>query len=66
MNPVIYQLIKAFKRITGVPILLNTSFNDREPIVESPGEALSTFMRTPIDQLYFPEFGVRVIKSEAS
>jgi carbamoyltransferase len=63
LNPVIYRLIEAFNQITGVPVLLNTSFNDREPIVESPSEALATFLRTPIDQLYFPEFGVRVKKN---
>ena len=40
---------------TGVPILLNTSFNDREPICESPEHAINCFLKTNIDCLYFPE-----------
>jgi carbamoyltransferase len=63
LNPVMYGLISAFAEFSGVPILLNTSFNDREPIVENPSEAMSTFMRTPIDQLFFADFNLRVRKS---
>jgi len=44
-----YLLIKEFKDLTGVPILLNTSFNENEPVVCSPDEALETFMRTKMD-----------------
>ena len=40
--PVTKALIEAFEQRTGVPILLNTSFNDREPIVETPSDALNT------------------------
>ena len=51
-NPRFYQLIQAFGRRTGVPVLLNTSFNVRgQPIVETPHEALDTFRSTDIDVL---------------
>jgi len=50
-NPVYYQLLKAFDALTGVPLLLNTSFNDSEPIVCSPQDAIHTFMKTDIDYL---------------
>jgi carbamoyltransferase len=44
-------LIDAFRRRTGVPILLNTSFNENEPIVHRPTEALDCFLRTDMDVL---------------
>ncbi len=50
-NPRYYALIKAFGRITGVPMLLNTSFNENEPIVLKPEEALDCFLRTHMDVL---------------
>lgn len=46
-----YQLIKAFEEKTGVPILLNTSFNENEPVVCTPQEALDCFLRTNMDVL---------------
>ncbi|MEJ5233945.1 MAG: carbamoyltransferase C-terminal domain-containing protein [Geminicoccaceae bacterium] len=46
-----YELIAAFERRTGVPILLNTSFNENEPIVCRPEEALDCFLRTEMDLL---------------
>ncbi len=46
-----YALIDAFRKKTGVPILLNTSFNENEPIVNSPAEALDCFLRTNMDML---------------
>ena len=46
-----FKLIKAFGDITGVPILLNTSFNENEPVVCTPEEALNTFLRTKMDVL---------------
>jgi carbamoyltransferase len=46
-----YRLIKAFERATGVPMLLNTSFNENEPIVLRPAEALDCFLRTQMDVL---------------
>jgi carbamoyltransferase len=59
-----YNFIKKFQKKTGVPILLNTSFNDREPIVETPEHAINCFLRTNIDYLYFREYGVLVSKNE--
>jgi carbamoyltransferase len=51
-NPVLYRLIKAFDRLTGVPVLLNTSFNIKgEPIVETPADAINCFLGTGIDYL---------------
>jgi carbamoyltransferase len=46
-----YELIDAFRRKTGVPILLNTSFNENEPIVNTPEEAWLCFDRTDMDLL---------------
>lgn len=46
-----YGLIEAFRDITGVPMLLNTSFNENEPIVNRPSEALDAFLRTRMDAL---------------
>jgi len=58
-----YNFIKKFKEKTGVPIVLNTSFNDREPIVETPAHAIDCFLRTNIDYLYFRDYGVLVSKN---
>lgn len=46
-----YKLISSFNELTGVPILLNTSFNENEPVVCRPEEALNTFLRTKMDVL---------------
>lgn len=51
-----WRLIKAFERLTGVPVVLNTSFNDNEPIVCSPAEALDCFQRTKMDALVLGDF----------
>ena len=51
-NPRYYRLIEAFEREAGVPVVLNTSFNLKgEPIVNSPDDALSTFLRSDMDTL---------------
>jgi len=50
-NPLFWKLIKEFEKITGVPVLLNTSFNENEPIVCAPKEALDCFLRTKLDIL---------------
>jgi len=50
-NLIFYKLIKKFKEITGVPIILNTSFNENEPIVRTPQEAISCYLRTKMDIL---------------
>ena len=57
MNPNFYNLIKEFKKITGCPVIINTSFNVRgEPIVESPEDAYRCFMRTEMDYLVMGSF----------
>lgn len=50
-NPKFYELICEFRKLTGVGVLLNTSFNENEPIVETPEEALDCFVRTDLDNL---------------
>ncbi len=57
-----YNFIKKFGEKTGIPIVLNTSFNDREPIVETPEHAIDCFLRTNIDYLYFTDYGLLVKK----
>ncbi|MDQ6672234.1 MAG: carbamoyltransferase [Chloroflexota bacterium] len=49
--PLYWQLIKEFENLTGVPVVLNTSFNDNEPIVCTPDEAVDCFLRTKMDAL---------------
>lgn len=51
VTPRYYQLIEAFRKKTGVPVLLNTSFNENEPIVNSPEDALECYLRTNMDML---------------
>ena len=50
-NPRFHALIESFGRLTGVPILINTSFNKQEPIVQRPEHAISCFLRTDMDVL---------------
>jgi carbamoyltransferase len=50
-NPRFYRLIEAFEERTGVPIVLNTSFNENEPVVCRPTEAIGCFLRTRMDAL---------------
>ena len=50
-NPIYWSLIKRFEELTGVPVVLNTSFNENEPIVCSPQDALLCFRRTKMDVL---------------
>jgi len=51
-----YGLIDAFKEKTGVPMLLNTSFNENEPVVCRPEEALNCFLRTKMDVLVLGDY----------
>ena len=55
-NPRYHQLISDFARVTGVPVVLNTSFNEDEPIVCTPEEALSCFQRTRMDVLFLGNY----------
>ncbi len=58
-NPLYYRLIQEFQKLTGVPILLNTSFNENEPVVCHPREALECFLRTKMDILVLGNWMVR-------
>ncbi len=58
-NPQYYKLIQEFEKLTGVPIVLNTSFNDQEPIVCTPDDAVKTFLKTDIDYLVIGDYIVR-------
>jgi carbamoyltransferase len=54
-NPGFHALIDAFRERTGVPVVLNTSFNtDGEPLVETPDDAVRCFLRSGLDRLVFP------------
>jgi carbamoyltransferase len=55
-NPRYHALISAFRDLTSVPVVLNTSFNDNEPIVCKPEEALDCFLRTQMDALVLGDF----------
>ena len=57
-----YNFIKKWEKKTGVPIILNTSFNDSEPIVESPEDAIRCFLKTNIDHLYFHDYQILASK----
>jgi carbamoyltransferase len=55
-NPLYWQLIEEFKSLTGLPLVLNTSFNIREPIVTTPDQAIATFQRSSMDALAIGPF----------
>jgi len=55
-NPKYWNLINEFKKLTGIGVLLNTSFNIQEPIVESPEDALNCFLRSSVDFLVINNF----------
>ena len=50
-NPLYYPLIETFRRRTGIGMVLNTRFNENEPIVDTPEQALDCFRRTDMDAL---------------
>ena len=58
-NPRYYRLIESFHRRTGVPMVLNTSFNENEPVVCRPQEALDCFLRTKMDWVVLQDWLVR-------
>ena len=62
LNPWYHGFISQWEKLSGVPILVNTSFNDSEPIVETPIDALKCFLKTKIDYLYFFNYGILVSK----
>lgn len=55
-----YNFLKRWNEKTGVPMIINTSLNDREPVVNSPRDALNCFLKTELDHLYFFEWNVLV------
>ncbi len=55
-NPLYWKLIKEFENLTGVPVLLNTSFNENEPVVCTPKEAVDCFLRTKMDVLVIGKY----------
>jgi carbamoyltransferase len=57
-NSLYYDLIAEFARQSGVPVVLNTSFNENKPIVETPQQAVDCFLRTDIDALCLGPFVV--------
>jgi carbamoyltransferase len=59
VEPRYHRLIDEFGRLTGVPILLNTSFNENEPIVMTPSQAVDTFLKTRMDMLVLGNYVVR-------
>jgi carbamoyltransferase len=61
-NPWLYNFLSAWKEKSGTSVLLNTSFNDREPIVETPYDAIKCFLSTNIDYLYFADEGLIIKK----
>ncbi len=58
-NARFYQLIEEFYKLTGVPVVLNTSFNENEPIVCTPRDAIDCFLKTRMDVLYIGNHAVR-------
>jgi carbamoyltransferase len=55
-NGIFYELIKEFYRLTRVPLLLNTSFNSQGPIIETPEDALSVYLKTGLDYCVIGDF----------
>jgi carbamoyltransferase len=66
VSPRYHRLLAELERQTGVPIVLNTSFNESEPIVMSPADALETFAKTRIDLLVLGNYVVRRASSYAA
>ena len=55
-NKSYYNLLNSFHDLTGIPILLNTSFNENEPIVNDPQQAIDCFLRTDMDVLVLENY----------
>jgi carbamoyltransferase len=66
VSPLYHRLISAFHELTGVPLVLNTSFNENEPVVCKPEEALACFLRTKMDVLVLGNRMVRRASSSPS
>lgn len=59
MNPLYAELIEQYRKLTGVPMVLNTSFNENEPVVCRPEEALHCMLRTEMDVVYLGQTAVQ-------
>ena len=59
-----YNFLRLWNEVAGVPIILNTSFNDREPICENLKHAMNCFLGTEIDYLYLPEYELLISRKE--
>jgi len=55
-NPRYYGVIEEYARLTGIPVILNTSFNRQEPVVNGPAEAISCYLRTDMDRLVLGDY----------
>jgi carbamoyltransferase len=65
-SPLYWKLIRRFGELTGVPMLLNTSFNENEPIVNTPAQAIDCFLRTKMDALAIGPFLLRKAENPAA
>jgi len=63
-NPLYYGLIEAFRGLAGVPKVLNTSFNENEPVVCKPEEALDCFLRTRMDILVMGRYCIERMQGQ--
>jgi carbamoyltransferase len=63
-NPRYHRLISKFASLTGVPIVLNTSFNENEPIVDTPEQAMDCFLRTRMDVIVVGNTLVRRVPAD--
>ncbi|MBV8553068.1 MAG: hypothetical protein JOY54_17365 [Acidobacteriaceae bacterium] len=67
VNPLYWKLIHRFKELTGIPVLINTSFNENEPIVDTPQHAIDCFLRTQMDVLAIgPYLALKTENAEAA
>ena len=57
-NPRYYGVIEEYAKITGIPVILNTSFNRQEPVVNAPAEAISCYLRTDMDRVVLSNYYV--------
>jgi carbamoyltransferase len=55
-NPRYYGVIEEYAKLTGNPVILNTSFNRQEPVVNAPAEAISCYLRTDMDRLVLGDY----------
>jgi carbamoyltransferase len=65
-NPRYYRLISEFDRLTGVPLVLNTSFNENEPIVDTPAQAFDCFHRTRMDAIVLVDRVIRRLPAKGA